>query len=58
MTTLLQLGVYKSRNQTYIFPIYQIRSHLSVKITENTEFLAAEGNELKTLEVLSWKVPD
>ena len=31
---------------------------LVLKSVKTTEFLAAEGNELKTLEALSWKVPD
>ena len=31
---------------------------LVLKSLKITEFLAAEGNGLKTLEALSWKVPD
>ena len=31
--------------------------YLLKKKTKKPEFLSAEGNELKTLEVLSWKEP-
>ena len=50
--------IYKSRNLERAFALF-IRYFLTVvlKSLKTTEFLAAEGNELKTLEALSWKVP-
>ena len=50
--------IYKSRNLERAFALF-VRYFLTVvlKSLKTTEFLAAEGNELKTLEVLSWKVP-
>ena len=50
--------IYKSRNLERAFALF-IRYFLTVvlKSLKTTEFLAAEGNELQTLEALSWKVP-
>ena len=51
--------IYKSRNLEGAFALF-IRYFLTVvlKSLKTTEFFAAEGNELKTLEALCWIVPD
>ena len=51
-------NIYKTRNQTCIALFIRYFLTVVLKSLKTTEFPSAEGDELKTLEALCWKVPD